>query len=494
MHYVKALWILTVIALTITSCADNPAMKARYEAEKMFFEAERLAQSAQVRPDINNAGLLEEIRGSYGRVADFCFETLDRVDPAVHPLEYDELAILAFKASGRLTQLFYLGQQFDTCVSICDRLLAQTNLRGTPLISAYLSLGRSLQAAGRWDSAMAVYDHAIETFYPPLEPNGKIMTGLFNLPAQIFQIHARVGDTIAAAMQLDRAVYYYRDLIKEYPESRLANASHASLAVLYEQTGQWQRTIEELAQVVDSAGNTALPAREKAADLYANKLKRYDRALAGYDSLIASVSGADTVNLPGLEFKTAIVFIEKKEYGRARDILNRLKDDFPRYFAGNAMAQYSVARIFELQNNWERAETEYRYLLENYEESNEAMSTYLYLAGRLEEQGRRLEAQRLEEEAEALYKRIAADRAGSFAEANALSYQAELLRRQEDWPQAAAKLAEVFSKFPYSEIGYRSAVAAAAIYRDELNDSRRSDSLVTEVKKKLTAVDANAEF
>ncbi|MCP4684010.1 MAG: tetratricopeptide repeat protein [bacterium] len=489
MRSVTAILVLAILTMAAVSCSDNPAVRARYEAEKLYFDAEKLAGSAQVRPDLNPTGLVGEIRNSYGRVVEHCYAALETVNRQEYPLECSELEILAFKASGRLTQLFYLQERFDTCVSICDRLLEKTTLQGVPRASAYLSLGRSLQAAGRWDSAQAVYEYSTETFYPPLEPNGEIMTGLFNLPAQIFQIYARVGDTIAAAIQLDRAEYYYRDLIKEYPNTRLAPASHASLAVLYEQTGRWQRSIEELAAVTDSTGRVAAPARERIADLYADQLKDYDRALAGYDSLVASLEGADTVNLPGLEFKRSMIFVEKQQYPEARQVLNSLKDNHPQYFAENAVAQYAVARTFDLQDNWERAETEFRYLLENYEDSEEAMSTYLYLAGRLTEKGRRIEAQRLEEEAGEAYKRIAAEKAGLPAEATAMTYQAELYRRNNDWPRAAETLGEVFHKFPYTEVGYRSAVAAAAIYRQELDDSRRSDSLVTEIKKRLTAVD-----
>ncbi len=494
MRNAAAILSLMILTIAVLSCSDNPAISARYEAEKMFFEAEKLAQSAGVRPDLNPSGLLANIRDSYGEVVDFCFDAMETVSRDQYPTEHLELSILAFKASGRLTQMFYLNEQFDTCAAICNRLLSETTLGGTPLVSAYLSLGRSLQAAGQWDSALAVYDYATDTFYPPLEPNGEIMTGLFNLPAQIFEIYVRVGDTIAAAIQLDRAEYYYRDLVKDYPNSRLATASHASLAILYEQTGRWQRAIDELTLITDSIGQIAGPARERVADLYADNLKDYDRALAGYDSLIASLTGADTVNLPGLEFKRSMIYIEKADYSGAREVLNRLKDDHPRYYAGNAVAQYAVARTFDLQDNWQRAETEYRYLLENYEDSEEAMSTYLYLAGRLAEKGRHIEAQRLEEEADAVYKRIASDQAGTFAEANAMTYRAELYRRHQDWPRAAETLSEVFRKFPYSEIGYRSAVAAAAIYRQELNDPRRSDSLVTEIKKRLTAVDEDQEF
>lgn len=488
--------ILSILVLTIfaAACSDNPALRDRYQAEKLLYEAEKLAQTTQVRPELTNAELLGQIRDSYGRVADYCFDALKNVDKEQHPTEYGELSVLAFKASGRLTQLFYLGRQFDTCVVICDRLLKEASLEGGPLMSTYLSLGRSLQAAGQWDSAQAVYDHAVETFYPPLEPNGQIMTGLFNLPAQIFQVYARVGDTVAAAMKLDQAIYYYRDLAKDFPDSRLATAAHASSAILYEQTGKPKLAIDELSQVTDSTGHIAPPAQEKIADLYAGSLKNYQQALTTYETLIASLTGADTVNIPGLEFKRVSVYIEMKKYDEAKEVLNRLKDDYPEYFAQNAVAQYAVARIFDLQGNWDRAETEYRYLLENYEDSKEAMSTYLYLAGRLADKGRRMEAQRIEEEADAAYKRIIADRPGTQDEANAMTYQAELFRRHKDWPEAAAKLSEVFRKFPYSEVGYRSAIAAASIYRKELNEPQRSDSLMNEIKKRLTTVDETAEF
>jgi tetratricopeptide (TPR) repeat protein len=480
--------------LGIVSCSQNPAIEARYQAEKMLFKADRLARSTPIAPDMSNTPQFEQVDNSFSEVTEFCYRSLNALDCNRYPKECDELAVIAFKASEGLTRLLFTVEQYDSCVAVYRRLLEETTLSGTPLIQTWLDLGKSFQAGGKWDSATAVFDYATDNFYPPLGSDSGIMIDLFNLPVRIFDIYSRVGDGSDASEQFDRSQAYYRGLIEKYPDTWLATASHANLAELYRKAGRAGQAVDEWQLVVDSSGAVTDSAREKIADLYARDLKYYDRAVAIYDSLIASISGADTTELPGLEFKRGMAYFEKKEYSEARKILNQLKDKYPDFYRDTPEVQYTIARIFDRQDRWERAETEYLFLLENHEASEEAFYVYIYLADRLNAKGRRLEAQRLKEEAEALYKRVTEERAGTLAEANALTYRAELHRRGRNWEQAAATLGEIFRKFPVRDLGHRSALAAAAIYREKLDDPRRADSLVAEVKKRLTAVDGEAEF
>ncbi|MHC4446164.1 MAG: tetratricopeptide repeat protein, partial [Planctomycetota bacterium] len=110
------------------------------------------------------------------------------------------------------------------------------------------------------------------------------------------------------------------------------------------------------------------------------------------------------------------------------------------------------------------------------------------------EQGRQAEATRLEQRAEAEYEELAATRPGSRAQAAALSYKAELYRRKKDWSGAINLLSEVFDKFSTSEIGFRAAITIALIYRDELDNMPAADSVIQELKKRLTTVDESKEF
>ena len=107
---------------------------------------------------------------------------------------------------------------------------------------------------------------------------------------------------------------------------------------------------------------------------------------------------------------------------------------------------------------------------------------------------RLIEAERMEQRAETQYRDLATTMPGTRVEAAALSYLAELARRQSDWPKAVELLGQVFDKFPASEFGFRAAVTAAVIYRENLGDDPAADRLIEELKKKLTTVDETPVF
>jgi tetratricopeptide (TPR) repeat protein len=483
-----------VTLLLIVSCSDNPALRGRYLAEKMFFEAERAARQAQIRPDLSGPDLPKRLRDNYRRTLAFCDAALDSTSAEQYPVEIRELRELSYKAATRLSQLYFADRQFDSCFSIYGRLLADASVTGVARIGAYLSLGEALQAAGRWDSALVVYQYAVDSLYPPVGPRGEIISSILNLPMSILGIYDRLGDTAAASDQLRRANEYYARIIEDFPGSDLQNWARSNLAGLYERAGQWEEAIGELSRLTDSSGNVSIAAGQRIADIHARRLNNRQVALEEYGKLLDRLDGSDTSSRPVILLKMILTRLDEEEYATARQLLKDLKDNFPVYFSSTPVAQWAVARSFELQGNWDRAETEYRFLIEKYSGSQQAFAAFFHLADQYLEQGRRTEAERIEQQAEEEFSRIAANEAGTLQEALALNYQAELYRRRGDWPRVVEILASISRKFPRSDFGYRALLAASAIYREEMDNPRAADSLLAEFKKNLPVVDDKTEF
>ncbi len=478
----------------LLSCSDNPGVRARYQAEKMYFQAEKQTDAASIRPELNTPETAGKLRADYREIIDFCYNSLDSLDSARYAVERSELGEIAFRAATRLSQLYYIQRQSDSAVVVLNRLLNTVELSGLARISGYLNYGRTLQASGNWDSALTVYQYAVDNFYPPLDAEGRIVTNLFDLPGQILGIYNRLGDSLSAVMALDHAEYYYRDLIKDYPNTDLAIASHGNLANLYERTNRWKKAIEELRYVVDSTGAVTPTARRHIADIHARYTGEPDLAITEYKDLLQSLSGPDTLNRPNILYRIGLTYIDMKAGDSARKALVDIKNLYPRFYESNPAVQLAIARSFELQDNWDRAETELKFLLEKFPASEQALSTHLYLADKYAEQGRTTEADRMQERAEATYDRLAASRPGTPSEALALKYKAELYRRRADWPGTVKVLTSIFDKFPYSEVGYQSMVTAAVTTREKLKNPQVADSLIGELKKKLTPVDERPDF
>ncbi len=217
-------------------------------------------------------------------------------------------------------------------------------------------------------------------------------------------------------------------------------------------------------------------------------------ALEEYDRILSRLKDSDTLQRPMILYNKGLILMYRKEYDQARQILTDVKQDYPQFYAQMPNLQYAIARTFEMQDRQDRAETEYKYLMNNFPGTEQSLATYLYLIEQYRKQGRSTEADRLEERAEKEYDEIASTRPNSRAAAAALSYKAELYRLRHDWVRACALLTEVSDKYPTTEIGYRAAIVAIVTYRDQLNNPATADSLIQVLKTRLTTVDETQEM
>lgn len=481
-----------ILGLFAFGCSQDTAVKMRYQAEKMYFLAEAATRAAQVNPRQNEFDGYRQLGDHYRKTLNYCYASLDSIDATQNARAHSDLSVIAFKAASRLSQLAFAAKQYDSTAHYSEQLLKRVELRGEARISAYLNLGEALQAAGRWDSALTVYEYSIDNFFPPLDTRGQPISNLLNLPAHIYEVYTRIGDTLTAAVAFDRAEAYYNGLITGFPtKPRLAQIGHARLAGLNNMVGNADEAIRHLRQIVDSTGQTASPARLQMADIWAEQPGKRQDAVAEYDHLLNELTPADSMMRPSLLYKKSIALLELKKYSEARAILNGLEANHRAFFANTPNAQYAIARSFELEGNWERAEQEYQFVIKNYPGSEQGMATYLYLAEKYAEQGRTKEAGRIESEAQREYERLAAERAGTPLESVALNYKAELLRRKKDWPAAADILISIFEKQPESELGHRSMLTAAVIYRDKLGNRAKADSLIEVLKTQLIPADVS---
>jgi tetratricopeptide (TPR) repeat protein len=488
---IAIVFLLLVLSL---ACSENPALRARYQAEKMFFQAEKTARTAHIRPDLTPTGQTNAFLEMYRGTLDFAYKSLDSFPAAQHPTEHRELAEVAFRAATRLSQYSFAEERFDNCVVILRTLLERTRLDGLAEITSYLNLGRAYQSDGQWDSALAVYGRSLESFYPPVDSRGEIIINLFNLPNHIYDVYLRVGDTTAAETQVGVAEAYYRKLIADNPGGSLAGAGHLSLAGLYERMGRFEDAVNELSYLTDTTTGIATSAQLRIASLQASQLNRPELAIEQYDEILSRLTGRDTLRRPMVLYNKGLVHLYQEDYSAARQTLVDVKRRYPRFFNGTPTVQFAIARTFELQENWDRAETEYKYLINNFPASEQSLSTYLYLIDQYSQQGRMVEAERMEERAEAEYDELATTRPGTIAEAAALSYKAELYRRRGEWQVAVDLLTGVFREFPTTEIGFRDMVTAALICRDDMNDQATADILIQELKRRLTTIDESPEF
>jgi tetratricopeptide (TPR) repeat protein len=478
---------LTVVVV-IAGCSKQRDLNLRYSAEKKLHQSERALQHAQIRGDFGKPDVMKSLEAGFNDVSRYCIAALDSLTPDCDPLIKAQVQELAFQSTTRLSQFLFNSRQYDSCVTLLTHFSERVKLPPLEAAVIWVNIGQAYQAKGEWENAVGVFNKALALTDPPLDQAGEVIYNVFNLPAHMYSIYTQIGDSTQALASFQRAIAYYKLFVQRFDGTRLATSSHANLAALYSDRQLWREAIAELGTLKDSSGQVSWEARIRIADIFASDLKLLDSSLVLYDAALADLTGADTAMRPVLDFKKSLVLMMQKKYDGARQLLSHINQNYPGYFAANPMAQLAKARSFDEEGNWERAETEYRFLVDNYAGSDEAMTAYLYLGDQFKKRGRPTEADRWLGRADAFYQQVADRNRGTGIEARAMAYQAELRRRDGDFGGAVTKLMSLFERFPNSDIGQRAAIAAASLTRDKLADSTGAEAIIGRLKRTLTDV------
>jgi tetratricopeptide (TPR) repeat protein len=479
---------LLVAALALAlGCASPDATRLRYDSEKLFHQAEKLVTDAQIKQQVKDDKATREIRDAFGKALSSAYQALEQVDKTRDSVEYLQLSQIALRSASRLSQFFYALRHFDTCSVILNQLLTKLQLPSLETAVTWVNLAQSLQASGKWDSSIAVYGKAVTLVNPPIDTRGEIITPVFGIPSQIYQIYKRIGDSVNARQQYAEAVAYYERFARQRSGTKLGTGAWTMLGILYGEENRWTDAVYAYEQLKDDKGTADWRAATRIGDIYAMHLDQLDRAAQIYDETMAGLTGDDTLARPQFIFKKALVYVELKHYDKARSLLSDLNQNYRGFYLSNPAPQFVKAQSFEREGNWVRAESEYRFLIDNYPASDQAMSTYLHVGEEMAKQGRANEAEKWMGKADEFFSSVASRASGSEVEALAMTYRAELLRRNANWEGAAAMLLKVFDKFPNETIGHNAMITASQIYKEKLGDPAKSDSLIQSLRQSMTA-------
>jgi tetratricopeptide (TPR) repeat protein len=478
--------VFTGLTLLAMGCSQNSNVQIRYKAEKLLHSAEKLYETATIKPDLNNRELWAQIKQSYNNVAEFVLKYIDSLPANTQFIERAELESIAFMAVNRLSSIYYSERNFDSAIVLIHRLLAATQLEGIQLLTSELNLARILQSKGNWTEAMKVFRSIIDTFYPPVDNDNQIISQALNLPLELIRVNRMIGDTLALAGEIESAHQYYQRLITEWPNSALSTAAISNLARLYFDEGNWDKAIENLALLKDSTGQVDLSAAIMIADITSNGKKEHSRALSMYDQLLTRMT--DSATIAAVYSRKGRTYFDGKDYPKCRETMSYIKDYYYKFFQSNPIPQTYIALSLARGEKWNLAENEFLWLIDNYSTTEQAFEAFLIIANHYGQIGEMDNSENWLRKGVEFYDRMARQYTGTAIEASAISYKAEVSRREEDWVNAAKYLEELFEKFPQTDAGRKALINAAAIYREKLQDPQKADKLIDRVKKELMPI------
>lgn len=485
---------LIIVIIFNGACSDNPAVRIRYQLEKEYHQAEKQLEEARSFQQVLKPEQLEQLIPIFSKLVDNCFLAFDSVNIETSPVEFKELNYLTYQAVSRLSQLYFADKKYDHSVELYKRLLESGNLSLENEMMTRINLGQTYQTSGNWPMALEVYNQCLEMYYPPLLKSGDIIFPVFNIPSNIFRQYLNQGDRANAQSEFNRAETYYLGFTEKFPDTKLDIAARANLARLYDESGQWNKAIEQLSHLEDTSMVSYGQVLLKKGEIYAEKLKDFDKAIETYQRIFDIIPSEDTLTPPVVYYHIATVKLSQGEFDEVRRILNEIKKKYPYAYNASPRFIFTYARSFELGNKWQRAETEYNLLIEKYRGSEEAMTALLYINDYYRKRNRQIEHEKNFNRALEYYLQVASVNRGNPYEASGLIFAADLFARDEKWDKSVSYLLEIYDKFKDSEIGHKALAKAITIYRNKLDDPEKADSLSTIYNMSKNPIENNDEI
>jgi len=479
---------ILILVLLFGGCSSDRGKLIRFSAEKLLHKANRLHDKAGIKPELGNEQLWSEVKQAYIAVTDYCWKHIDSLPESRYPVERNELEAAAFTAVNRLSGIYFSEKNYDSAVTYLNQLLTLTQLEGQQLLTTRVNLARIRQAKGDWDEAMAIYHSIIDTFYPPVDNQNKVLVQVLNIPMELVRSYLIISDTLGVLAESQSAKSYYNRLIKEWPNSVLATAARSNLARLHVDLGEWDSAIENLQFLKDSAGQVDLQAALLIGDILASGKKDYLRAVSQYNGIMARV--ADSTQRALLMTRIGRAYFEGKQYEKCREIMGEIKRYYERFYNTNPTPLNYIARSFAEEGNWEMAESEFRWLISNYSGTEDAFNAHLMIIDHYKKVNEKRQVEAWNRRAEEFYERMSRQHYGTSIEASALSYSAEIARREEKWEKAADLLTQLYKRFSQTETGRSALIKAATIYREKLNQPEVADELMNRLKAELSPLSA----
>jgi len=471
----KAFVVALVLSLAVGACEDTRPLQVRYNAEKALFEANKEREKLQIKPEFATEEQIVALRERYQTVMLDALNSADSLDSRQDSTAWRQLQLIAFEAAQRAEEIALERKDYQSAQNVISALLARATLPPQKLLTARLQLGKALQFSGQWDSAKVIYDDLVSAFYPPLDSKGNVLRAVLELPYNEYQMESDLIEGAARDSLVTNVENYYVRLLSSYPSGNLAVSIHALLSVFYQQEERFEKALEQLELVIDSTGHKALQAKIRSWDINTFSLNRPRVSLDDIEA--QRLTGDDTLYIPLLYFKKAEAYLQKKNYDSCRSAIYTIKNDFPQYFGRNAVAQNLIAKSFAEEGKWDRAENEYRWMIETFPNAQVSFRAHIVILKHYKKVRNDRSYREWQERAVDFYKKAARRGAGSALEATAYSFIAEVYRLAENWSDAAKTLKKIARKFQTSEIGRRSALSAALLYRDKLADTAAADSL-----------------
>ena len=465
--------ILAVFALSIAGCggADD---KNVYVIEQLHFKAERLKNTKLgIKPELlTDADYQEMIDAYMSVVKTYELNYSDVADKDSITEDENRVSFLAGKSLIEIALMYDRQGKEEKTIEVLDGFAGKFPHNREHKALALLQLGRKYENAGEPDKAETAWMRLLDSFFPPADSELHPNTDVLELPVKLAKLYFDLEDEEKTEQLLDYAENYYMRIINQYKYSPLGFTTTRFLADTYVMRNKPDEAISLLETVTDSTGRLVGTAEMIIADICLTNLGDTMQARQRYETVIGS--DQDSLSHPRAYMQLAKIEFLHRNYTQCRKHIAALQNKFERYRPFQAQVQQLLANTFEKENDFNRAFSEYQWLLTNFPDSKEAIDTYRYLPGFLERNEQADLAAEWYGKAIDFLTDTRDNQKGTFLGLSAHGTLVNMHVDKENWVSAVAELERLQADYPRSAPGLYAVTKAGNIYRDKLKDPEKA--------------------
>jgi tetratricopeptide (TPR) repeat protein len=478
-----------VCLLSALGCSRQSPEKIRYDMEKLMFQTAKLAEKINIQPRLATAADSLALKAAQERILKYYFDHRGQVQSAPDKAIAGEMAAMAVAADVHLAQYYMSHRMVDSAIAAYRLIGTDIPAGKIEIAGASMALALTYRAMEMYDSTIALYDRILNDFYPPLDSLDRVNTDVAAIPIDKIKISQGLDDKNRTDLFTRQALDYYSRLQSEFPNNpQLARTALVNSSRVYVMTEQWDNAIARLQQVKDSTGQSDIAADVVIANIYNGPKREPDKAVTLFRRILERKP--DSMIIGSTMLRLGASLCERKEYDAGREVLADLKTKFARVPQLVATAQFYYAQSFEAEGRWDRALSEYQWLLENHPYTEEAFRAARHIPEYLTQQNDRKLTDIWFERAIEFYKNAARIKQGQPLEAIAYSYLSEIYRLTKQWTLALETLDRIHALAPRTTLGARAIYNAATVAYRQLGDSALAQKYLNQLNTEYGTTDS----
>lgn len=481
--------VFSLVAALYLGCTQDSAEKILYDMEKLVYTTGRMIERINIQPQLSSAADSLALKAAYEKILTYYYTWRD------HPLVVGDEAVgremnqIAVGVQVQLARYYRSLRKVDSAITAFGRIGTEIPAGREDIANASLSIALIYRSTGQFDSTLARYDRLQREYYPPLDSLDRVNPDIIAIPIDRISIQRGLNRRDQMEASSRQALEYYSRLLEEYPDNaELTRRAVTNTARVYAMNEQWDETINWLSRLTDSTGQTDIRAASVIANIYSGPKSDLDQAVVAYRQILDREPDSAIIGSTMLQLGAALCSQDKHEEGRK--VLADLKKKFGPYPQLMAPAQFFYAQSFEKQGRWDRALSEYQWLMENYPYSEDAFRVARHIPDRFARENDAPSAEIWYDRAVDFYLRAANARKGHPIEVVAYSGLADIYRVQKQWDKVMETLGRIHALAPESRLGAQALYNAAVVAANELKDSVLARDYLNQLAQKYGTTDS----